>query len=270
MNSVEIPKYSELDEKEMKHMSSQLDDRKEDMDIFIQYHQSKVFDDKGKLIKQDSRLRNMLSNRNTKLVTYVINKFYNKTPEHKQLRKDLLQEGSLGLLSAVEKFDPTMGFRFSTYATWWIRHSIHNYIISEEPQLHVPSHIRTAQNRALRLMQEHNLTFDQLVEGEGEKLGFTKKLLDCIACSLKSKWVSSFDALTDVNDTEEEGQFRGGQYKDILINMTFKDSDRVVDHKTMKKAVKKAMDKLSDKERNIILLRYNIIQTVSGAPNNEK
>lgn len=241
-------------------LSKKLDDREEDIKLFFRYSDTREVDDKGKLTKQDKELRNVLANRNCKLVTYVVNKFYNKKKEHKQIREDLLQEGSFGLLSAVEKFDPHRGFKFSTYATWWIRHAINNYLLSQDPQLHVPSHIRTAQNKLLKTMREKNLTFKDLIEQNAAELGVSEKMLDSINHSLKSRWITSMDT-SIATPQMQKGQ--SVTLKDILVDENAVENDSLTDYVTLVGIVKRALMKLSERERNIILLRYDVIQTVS-------
>lgn len=245
-------------------LSKRLDDRDEDIKLFVTYATTRVLDEKGKLIQQDKNLRNILANRNCKLVTYVVNKFYNKKLEHKQIREDLLQEGSFGLLSAVEKFDPHRGYRFSTYATWWIRHAINNYLLSQDPQVHVPSHIRTAQNKVLKAMKEKNLTFQDLIEENAADLGVSEKMLDSINSSLKSKWISSID------DVVQYQKFQGSSktndrkitLRDILVDEDEVSNEETMDYQALVETVKRGLLKLSERERNIILLRYDVIQKV--------
>jgi RNA polymerase primary sigma factor len=245
-------------------LSKRLDDRDEDIKLFVAYATTRVFDNKGKLLKQDKNLRNILANRNCKLVTYVVNKFYNKKLEHKQIREDLLQEGNFGLLSAVEKFDPHRGYRFSTYATWWIRHAINNYLLSQDPQVHVPSHIRTAQNKVLKAMKEKNLSFQDLIEENAADLGVSEKMLDSINSSLKSKWISSIDDVVHFQKQfgSSKSDERKVSLKDILVDEDEVSSEETLDYQALIETVKKGLLKLSDRERNIILLRYDVIQTV--------
>ena len=241
-------------------LSKKLDDRDEDSKLFITYATTRVLDEKGKLVNQDKNLRNILANRNCKLVTYVVNKFYNKKMEHKQIREDLLQEGSFGLISAVEKFNPDLGFKFSTYATWWIRHAINNYLLSQDPQVHVPSHIRTAQNKVLKAMKEKNMSFQDLVEENASELGVSEKMLGSINSSLKSKWISSLEET--VARTGDDN--RKITLKDLLVDEDEASNESVIDYKTLVGFVKQGLMKLTERERNIILLRYDVIQVVEA------
>lgn len=241
-------------------LSKKLDDREEDVKLFFQYAKTRVFDSvTEKLIGQDMNLRNILTNRNCKLVTYVVNKFYNKKSDHKQIRDDLLQEGNFGLISAVEKFDPHRGFKFSTYATWWIRHAINNYLLSLDPHLHVPSHIRTAQNKVLKTMKDKKMGFKDLVEENAEELGVSEKMLESINASLKSKWISSVDEV--VSSSHNDGREKT-TLKDLIVNPEAVASDSITDYRTLIGVVKRGLQTLSERERNIILLRYDVIQTV--------
>lgn len=248
---------SQISPRASQALSKKLDDREEDLRLFVTYASTRILDDKGKLINQDKNLRNILANRNCKLVTYVVTKFYNRKLEHKQIREDLLQEGSFGLLSAVEKYDPHRGIRFSTYATWWIRHAINNYLLSQDPQVHVPSHIRTAQNKVLKTMKEKNLSFQDLVDANAAELGVSEKMLGSINSSLKSKWISSIDELV-----AQEGSDRRASLKDLLVDENSISNEAALDYKTIVGFVKRGLMGLTPRERNIILLRYDVIQTV--------
>lgn len=242
-------------------LSKKLDDRQEDMTLFLRYCTSKVVDENGKIIKQDKELRNVLANRNTKLVTYVVNKYYSKKREHKEVREDILQEGSFGLLSAVEKFDPHRGFKFSTYAMWWVRHSINNYLLSVAPHLHVPSHIRTAQNKLWKLMKDQDISFADLAkEGAAGKLGISEKMLDSINCSWLSKQITSLDSPAQSSEQKKDA----GPcltLKDLLVE-TGSGSDELSDYNTLIGILKNGLMKLSEKERSVLLLRYDVIQTI--------
>ena len=96
--------------------------------------------------KQYVEARNVLTNANLRLVVAIAKKYMNRGLSF----PDLVQEGNVGLMKAAEKFDGRMGYRFSTYAVWWIRQAITRAIREQTRTIHIPAHmIETAQHVAL-------------------------------------------------------------------------------------------------------------------------
>jgi RNA polymerase primary sigma factor len=234
-------------------------EREEDVVLFKEYKKTIVLNADGKLVFSDQKLRNKLATRNSKLVTYVVNKFYNKKQEHKHLRDDLLQEGQLGLLSAIDKFDPSLGWRFSTYGTLWIRQSISNYLLTLDPRVHVPSHIRTAQNKTLKKMKELGMELKDLVEDNAEELGVTPKMLNSINASLKSKWISSLNDSVGGKKGTSSSQEDSVTFEETLVDENSVSATSTTDYISMVKVVREALSTLTPREQNIILLRYDVI-----------
>ena len=205
------------------------------------------------------KTRNQIVKQNQALVTYIINKYYNNKKEYNLLKEDMMQEGIIGLLSAIEGYKPELGYRFSTYATWWIRQAINNYLLNVEPIIHVPSHVRTANNKIQKKLREENIVLQDYIDGadakEKEEDGCSAKMLQSITMANRSRNVSSMDE--QIKGASGDGN---NTLKDILV------SDENIETKygnvELINLVKNALKNLSDKERYILLLRFDVIKEI--------
>ena len=223
----------------------------EDIELFKKYQTTKVLDENGKLLKADIKLRNDLAQRNAKLVTFVINKFYSKKQKHKELRSDLLQEGHLGLFDAIDGFKPELGFKFSTYATWWIRQSVHSYLLDREPMLHVPSHVRTARNKLYNAAKERSISIKDVNKSFLTEISMTEKMFASVNAALKTKdW--NFQSLDEPLSASVDKSLRE------IIPSNEPELNIIVDNKKIINAAKKAFSKLSIREKCVLLERYGI------------
>lgn len=219
---------------------------KNDEELFIA-----LSEETNDLIKE--KIRNDLVLRNQPLITYIIQKYYSYKQYHKRVRDDLLQEGTLGLISAINGFDVSKGFKFSTYAAWWIRQSINNYMINLDPLIHIPSHIRTAQNKLLRKLQEENTNLQELIDSGTNETDCTDKMLDSINCAVKTRNVVSMD-------NPVSGDYDIGTYKDILEDEGNVGVENTMDFSLLKHYMKEAFESLTEKERLILLFRFNVVE----------
>lgn len=213
------------------------------------------------IVSRDSKLRGKIALKNQRLVTFIVNKYYSNKAQHKVLRDDLLQEGNIGLLSAIDGFDPHRGFQFSTYATWWIRQAVNNYLINIEPTIHVPSHVRTAQNKLLRQLKEENSEFQELIadglntEKNAGKYPVTHKMLNSISSAISSRYIKSLDEPVSMGSGGEDFTV---SMKDTLVDPETSQEQKI-DQSLMVHFVRQGLKKLSVRERLVILLRFGVI-----------
>ncbi len=201
----------------------------------------------------DVYARNQLIENNLTLIKKIATKSIQSTT---LTTSDLIQEGIFGLVSALEKFNPSLGFKFSTYACWWIKQAMFKAISEQSYAYNIPVYIQETVSRYNKTKQE----MEQEKQKEISRADVAKKL------ALSEEKINTFLNVFNKALSIESGMINTDN-KELTLAEIIEDEKQNVENtiidNELKNDIKNALNNLKEKEKNVIVLRF-------GLENNEK
>ncbi len=199
------------------------------------------------ILHGDDKARDTMIEANLRLVVNIGKRYLNRGLP----LADIIEEGNLGLMKAVQRYDHTKGFRFSTYASWWIKQSIERAIINQTKTIRLPVHVAEHINKYLSvveiLIQEYGRepSVQEIADKMKNSSGDVEELKQLIR--------KTYSLETPVGDHEES------YLKDIIADSTINSPAKIAEWISMRHEIDTWLDMLKPKERDVICKRFGLL-----------
>ena len=199
------------------------------------------------LIDDAQYAKNRLVEANYRLVVSIAKRYVGRG----MLFLDLIQEGNMGLMRAVDKFDHEKGFKFSTYATWWIRQAITRAVADQARTIRIPVHMVETINKLVRIQRQlvQELSREPSPEEIGERMGITAERVQAI------QKIAQEPISLEAPVGEEEDSSLG----DFISDPTALNPYEYTVQEMVKRTLDEVLETLTDREEKVLRLRYGLL-----------